>query len=433
VPASGANVTFNAASANNQYAITLGANRTVGSVTFSSAAGTNAFTFSGNTLIINGTGITNNDTETETINSAVRINSAQTWNAASGGLTFNGTVRLAGNLTLSGTGGVSVNGLLTNWNASRTITNNNSGTVSFGSINLSEGNTARTLTIGGTGNTTVSGVIANGGTGAGGLTKTGSGTLTLSGANTYSGATSVNGGTLALGANNVLANSTAVSVAAGATLNLNNYSDTIGSLAGAGAVTLGSGTLTISPAAGSTTFSGSISGTGGLTKAGAGTLVLTGANTYSGATTVNAGTLSLGSSFTGSSLVLNGGTFLLSGASGTFNSLTVNTSSILDFGTAGASMLTILDSVTVASGATLTVQNWNDTVDYFYSLINPGVADPTIFNRIAFSGYPGVQPKWLPFDHEISPVPEPSAYGAALLGLSLLFAGWRQRHRRAAA
>lgn len=58
----------------------------------------------------------------------------------------------------------------------------------------------------------------------GGLTKEGSGTLTLTGTNTYTGNTSVTAGTLSLGngtANTSLANTADVSVASGATLNLN--------------------------------------------------------------------------------------------------------------------------------------------------------------------------------------------------------------------
>ena len=74
------------------------------------------------------------------------------------------------------------------------------------------------------------------------------------------------------------------------TLALANYSDTINSLSGGGSVTLGSATLTIGNG-NSKTFSGAISGTGGLAKSGAGTQTLSGVNTYSGTTTVSAGTL----------------------------------------------------------------------------------------------------------------------------------------------
>jgi len=66
---------------------------------------------------------------------------------------------------------------------------------------------------------------------------------------------------------------------------------TIGSLAGESLVLLGANTLTIGSNNQSTTFSGVVQGTGGLTKAGTGTLTLTGANTYAGVTTVNAGVL----------------------------------------------------------------------------------------------------------------------------------------------
>jgi autotransporter-associated beta strand protein len=66
---------------------------------------------------------------------------------------------------------------------------------------------------------------------------------------------------------------------------------TIGSLAGNGSVLLGANTLTIGSNNQSTTFSGVIQETGGLTKTGGGTLTLTGANTYTGNTTLTAGAL----------------------------------------------------------------------------------------------------------------------------------------------
>ncbi len=58
--------------------------------------------------------------------------------------------------------------------------------------------------------------------------------------------------------------------------------------------TLGSATLTTNGDNTSTTYSGVMSGTGGLSKIGAGTLTLSGSGSYSGATAVNAGTLQAG-------------------------------------------------------------------------------------------------------------------------------------------
>jgi autotransporter-associated beta strand protein len=66
---------------------------------------------------------------------------------------------------------------------------------------------------------------------------------------------------------------------------------TVGSLGGTGSVLLGARLLTIGSNNQSTTFSGVIQDSGGLSKTGTGTLTLTGANTYTGTTTVSAGTL----------------------------------------------------------------------------------------------------------------------------------------------
>ena len=137
---------------------------------------------------------------------------------------------------------------------------------------------------------TLSGIVS----GSGGLTKSGTGTLRLSAANSYTGATAVNAGTLQAGAANVFGNNSAMTVASGAVLDLNSFNQTLGSLAGAGNVTLGAATLNAGGNNSGTTYSGVLSGTGNLTKSGSGLLILNGVNTYSGATTVAAGTLEVG-------------------------------------------------------------------------------------------------------------------------------------------
>ena len=128
--------------------------------------------------------------------------------------------------------------------------------------------------------------------GPGGLTKLGAGTLALAGTNTYTGATSLAEGTLLARGGQAIGDLSAVTVAAGATLALAD-SETVGSLAGQGRVALGSARLTTGANGTSTTFAGTLDGTGGLTKAGAGTLTLTAAQGFTGPAILAAGGLSL--------------------------------------------------------------------------------------------------------------------------------------------
>ncbi|MEI7956501.1 MAG: autotransporter-associated beta strand repeat-containing protein, partial [Verrucomicrobiota bacterium] len=218
--------------------------------------------------------------------------------------------------------------------------NGNSVTIGALSTNATPGSpvienanaSAATLTVSQTTNTTYAGVLQNGSGGGGlSLTKSGSGILTLSGANTFTGTTTISAGTLALSGGAAIADTSGVSMAntAGVTLLL-NASETIGSLAGGGVtggnVTLQSYTLTVGGDNTSQSYSGAISGAGGLTKSGTGTQTLAGINLFTGTTTVSGGTLALsgGQAITDAgavSLDNTAGAILLLNASETIGSL----------------------------------------------------------------------------------------------------------------
>lgn len=148
---------------------------------------------------------------------------------------------------------------------------------------------------------TFSGVISGTGT----VLQEGTGTLIFSNHNTYKGPTIVENGTLQMGVSCALSKKTEVTVDTGATFDLNNFNQSIGSLEGDGDVTLGSATLTTGNNNSSSTFSGEISGTGGLTKVGRGIFTLSGTNIYTGPTKINAGTLNLTGSLDDSSVTVN--------------------------------------------------------------------------------------------------------------------------------
>lgn len=124
-------------------------------------------------------------------------------------------------------------------------------------------------------------------------------------------------------------------------------------------------TISVTTAGHSATISSTLAGASGLTKSGAGTLILTGANTYSGATSVTAGTLVVGvggaGSITSAVTVSNAGSAL--GGSGTITgNVTINNGAILAPGNSPG-VLTVAGTTTLDASS---IFSWelNSDVDH---------------------------------------------------------------------
>ncbi|WP_234680875.1 autotransporter outer membrane beta-barrel domain-containing protein [Bradyrhizobium monzae] len=192
------------------------------------------------------------------------------------------------------------------------------------------------LTVGGNNlSTTVSGVIADGGySGAAGgsLVKTGTGTLTLTGSNTYSGGTTFAGGTVSVASEDNLGDLAGGLTFKGGTLQITGT--TFNTTARTINLGTGGGTFDIADAANNFVVSQNLGGTT-LTKTGAGTLTLTGVESFSGAT-VSAGTLAFSANATaGSAVITNSGNVLFEGNSRPGNAQLFNASvgSVFDLST----------------------------------------------------------------------------------------------------
>ena len=297
----------------------------------------------GNTLTLGSSGIDMSAaTVNFTINCAVSIAAAQTWSVNTGQI-------LAANTTVSGTGGITKTGggmlYLRGTNSYTGSTTINGGTLSIstaaalgngtGALTINPTgtlqttgtfSTARNVVLGGTGGATSGGTFDVTGTtehtrtgvisGTGSLIKTGTGTLTLNGSNTFTGDVYINGGTVVAGSITALGPQPAAGSSAYATHMANGTTlrTTTTSTGGNRQLDLMSGTATLDVVSATTQQrNGLVYGAGGMVKSGAGTLILTNANTYSGGTTINAGTLqvnNLTGSGTGSGAVTvnSGGT-----------------------------------------------------------------------------------------------------------------------------
>jgi fibronectin-binding autotransporter adhesin len=307
-------------SANNTFSGTLtgaGAFTKAGSGTLT-LAGSGANTISGGVTVSAGELVFGKSANTAAVGGAVTVNSGALLRTTAANQFNNNLVSVNGSLDMGGNG--------------QSLALRGSGTVTLGSATL-------------TNNVTVSDSFSGRITGAGGVVKSGSGLAIFSGASDYDGATAITGGTLEIqnatalgstvGATTVsdgailrLSNATSMTVAENITINGTTGDGSLQNMGGnntvSGNITLGlnsrigssgGGSLTLSGAvngtnrvlyvggANNTTISGGLSGAGSteggtitsLFKDGAGTLTLSGNNTYSGDTRVTAGVLTVAS------------------------------------------------------------------------------------------------------------------------------------------
>ncbi|WAC24088.1 autotransporter-associated beta strand repeat-containing protein [Blastomonas sp. SL216] len=266
----------------------LGASGTgvsIGNATFAfggSFSTSRPFDLTGQAKITVGTGLTG------TITSAISGNSGSLDKLGAGTLVLSGTnsyrfgtTIAGGTLQIEADANLGAAGLFVSISDGAGLTFANNSFATTRAITLS--GTGGTITVNPSLTTTLNGVIQGGA----GLTKSGAGTLILTNANSYAG-TTINAGTLQIGSGGTTGTLGLGDVTNNATLTFNRSND-----------------LTVSNA---------ISGGGSVIKNGAGTVILTGANTYSGTTTISAGTLQIGNGGTsgvlGSGQVTNSGTLV---------------------------------------------------------------------------------------------------------------------------
>ncbi len=185
--------------------------------------------------------------------------------------------------------------------------------------------------------------------GTGGFIKSGTSGLNLTAASTYTGATTINGGILQASNASALGDNSALTVTGAGTLNLSTDL-AIGSLAGAGNVTLNANSLSTGGDNADTGFSGIISGTGGLSKNGSGTQILSGNNIYTGTTTISAGILNITGSIDSTAININNAGQLNADANAFVASAAINLNDTATFQNNGNNAI---NSLTSSAGSTI--------------------------------------------------------------------------------
>jgi autotransporter-associated beta strand protein len=392
------------ASTNNQL-------NSVTGLIFSNGAG--SYTVSGNAVTLGAAGMANNSGNLQTVSSDLTLGTSASFTSASGALAVAGNTALGTNK----------------------------------------------LTFAATAAMTHSGAIS----GSGSVVKTGTGTLTLSGANTYSGGTTLSNGVLRLDHASA-AGTGSITQSSGSTLEINTAGtvanamniyniQTLQSVTLSGNKTLNNATYNVTNGT-TTTESGTLSGSGGITKLGTGTLLVTASNTFTGTVDVQAGLLSLASA-TGSAagsttnvivapsatlliaqsdqvnnaapVTLSGGTIQrASGVSEVFGNLNVSSASFLDFGSGTEGTLSF---GTYTASALLTVNNFFEgNVLTFGNNLSSSINNTNSFrfdNGFVSAWDEGTQ------TFTITAIPEPSTCLAAAGLLALLICSSRRRRNPA--
>jgi autotransporter-associated beta strand protein len=459
-----------------------------------------AATYTGSTII--NTGTLKNSAGDRLPTTPVFINSGAVWDISAGGDTV-GTIFGGGTIS-AGTGTARI--------------------LTVGGDNVSS-----MTTDGSNSFTTFSGNFS--GAAAHQLSKTGNGVLTLSNAVTssWTGTTGVSGGVLRLGASNTLSASSGMTIAnsagpsqlelgagftqqfaslgfggsagtatsqgnvligSGATLTVAGNLDYVSTNNPLGAVISGAGTLSVGSATRLITVNDSTTvpaseaeltistpiasvGAFGINKAGTGTLLLSGSNTYTGTTTVTAGTLLInGSTATGSAVTVASGATL--GGNGTVGGNTVingtlapgNSPGLLTFSgnltlngttalqvtglTRGSQydavnvgtqltyggILTVDFSNTFSSGANFNFFDFGSKTGSLSSIAFTGSyvgsLTETSLGSGVWNGTVGGQDfQFLNSSGVLSVVPEPSTWAMVVGGFAMLLIGQRVRRRRA--